>query len=269
MLEEFLMRYLFKRHPKRVAAAVGGVILVMILFTVFNSITPSVETTSKQGVSDTVLWFNGTYGILTARQGGDINLVGGYNKKDKLQLINLQESVESSWGITNREEAEETIAWLTGGEGHNYYFLEEYKSHCLDEYTREEVIELTKDLSKEDQAYFLCLYDAVETYGENAILAWDLERAIQLLGMCYLLDLYTYEEAMDQSLEIAERLQSIYTSWDDMMESYFYGFQYWNEDNPEDKSSEYYKRRKLYEELKAQEDSPYNLPWNLEFQKDW
>ena len=74
---------------------------------------------------------------------------------------------------------------------------------------------------------------------------------------------------MDQSLEIAQLLQKTYTSWDEMIESYMYGFQYWNEDDISDTSSDSYERKQMYEQLKTKEGSPYQLDWNITLTKEW
>ena len=54
-----------------------------------------------------------------------------------------------------------------------------------------------------------------------------------------------------------------------MAEGYVNGYLYWKGDDPEDEDSGSYLIRQIYEQLKADENSPYHLPWDLEFQKDW
>ena len=53
-----------------------------------------------------------------------------------------------------------------------------------------------------------------------------------LLGQCYVAGYYTYEEAMDKSLELGKKLQSMFASWEDFMQSYMYGFVYWSKSDP-------------------------------------
>ena len=64
------------------------------------------------------------------------------------------------------------------------------------------------------------------------------------------------------SLELAKKVQPFYHSWDEFFEGYFKGYEQWSE-----KSSEL--RRKTYQLIKNYDNSPYNLPWNLELKKDW
>lgn len=223
----------------------------------------------KEAIPDTILWINATYGIITTVNGGDLEVVGGIDSNNVFDVASLKKGLESSWDITTKEDADQMITWLMEEGGHNQSLLEEYAYYGFDEYTRDELVEAISEEPKEDQTYFLGLYDAVQDYGNQAIVAWDLSRALQLLSWYYVTDLYTYEEAMDKSLEVAKKLQATYTSWDDMMKSYFYGFQYWNEDDPEDSTSQSYTRRKIYETLKVQEGSPYALEWNTALVKEW
>ena len=149
--------------------------------------------------------------------------------------------------------------------------MEEYEYNGLSEYTRDELTHVLKDESFTDldRTYYLGIYDSVAAYGENAILAWDLSRALQLVSWYYIAGFYTYEEAMDVSLEIATELQTAYTSWDDMITSYLYGFQYWNEDDMSDPTSESYNRANIYKKLKEQEEGPYTIDWNHPLTKEW
>ena len=223
----------------------------------------------NQEVSDTVRWFNGTYGILTTSNGADIELVGGYDKNNPEDVSMLKSMLESWWDIKTREDADETIECLKKLEMHNQSLLDEYNEYGLGLYSREELEKEIVNLDEEDQSYLLMMYDAVENYGENAIAAWDLIRAMQLTGQGYVVGFYTYEEAMEMSYETAKQLQSIYGSWEEMVEGYFDGLQYWSEEDPNDVNSDLYKRRYIYEQLKTQYNSPYKIPWNLEFEKDW
>lgn len=97
---------------------------------------------------------------------------------------------------------------------------------------------------------------------EDAIAGWDYCRAMSLLGYYYLAGYYTEEEALDQSLEVAKTIQNTFDSWDSLMDSYFAGYEYWSEED----SSE---RREIYEGIKAESDSPFNLDWGMTLEKSW
>jgi hypothetical protein len=234
-----------------------------------NSSSKSTET-KKESVSDTVMWFNAVYGVITTRNGADINVFGGYDAKVKSNVEMMKDGLVTSWEVSDRKSADETLTWILT-EGHNKNLLSEYNDNDFKSLSRDELVSALSDESykDEDRVYFLGIYDAVEKYGDNAIRAWDLSRAMQLSAWYYIAGYYTYEEAMDSCLKIAKELQKTYSSWDDMMDSYFYGFQYWNEDDMSDPDSESYARIQTYEMLKQQKNSPYSLDWNMELQKDW
>lgn len=220
--------------------------------------------------SETILWFNATYGTITTMNEGDLTLFGGYDIGDASYVNMIQNGLIDWWDVTDRKTADETLQWLLNG-GHNDALLEIYEQEELSSFTRDELVSTLSDdeYTDDDRAYYLGIYDAVDTYGDNAILAWDLSRAMQLSSWYYIAGYYTYEEALDSCLEIAKKMQKQYTSWEDMMQSYLLGFQYWNEDDISNPTSDSYARNRLYEKLRAQENSPYFIDWNLKLQKDW
>ncbi|MCM1267020.1 MAG: DUF1266 domain-containing protein [Bacteroidales bacterium] len=130
--------------------------------------------------------------------------------------------LESAWEVTDRESADETLDWLLE-EGHRVSLQEEYD---------------------------------IDAAG------WDYSRAMMLLSYYSLTELYTEEEALDQSLEIAKTIQNSFDSWDDFMESYLIGYEYAMEAD----SAE---RREIYEQLKASSENPFQLDWNTPLEKSW
>lgn len=218
--------------------------------------------------SDTLRWFNATYAVLTTKNGGDLNLIGGVeaNALSKVQVIDL---LEQSWDVVDRASADETLQWLLE-EGHNAQLLANFREFEMDDLTRDDLLEiLSYGISEEDAPFFLVIYDAHAQFGDSAIVGWDLSRAMNLCAWYYLAGYYTYEEAMDASLEVATRLQSTFSSWDEMVQSYLYGFQYWNEDDIQNPDSDSYERKEIFETLKADAHNPYSVDWNLTFEKDW
>lgn len=217
--------------------------------------------------SDTILWINGTYAMLTAVNHGDIQKAGGYEKTaDNTKVI--KKLLVDWWGINNRNDADNTLNWLLE-EGHRHEFLAAFGEYKLQNYNRESFNKIITTVPKSDRPYFTLLFDSYEKYGTDAITAWDLCRALQLLGFYYIAGYYTYEESLDKSLEIAKQIQGIYSSWDDMCQSYLYGYQYWNDDDINDKESATYSRTQVYKKVKNMKNSPYNLRWDTELKKEW
>lgn len=223
----------------------------------------------KNNTPNTVKWINATYAILTYANNGDFNYVGGYQKNANNEDT-VKKLLKEWWEVTDKENANSTLDWLTDGGGHRQSFLNTVYDLGLNNVKNlEELKLLTDELSKKDRDYIKMMYEAYSKYKDNAILAWDLCRANQLLGYYYIAGYYTYEEALDKSLEISKTLQDSFSSWEDMAESYMYGYRYWREDDFEDKTSDSYKRYKVYDTLKKSSNSPYKLDWKTELKKEW
>ena len=218
---------------------------------------------------DTLSWFNGTYAVITALNGGDLNRVAGFEPGEMIRQLE-QGILERDWGVTDRATLDETIDWLLT-EGHNAGALSLLDDLGAGGMSRDELIEFMEEIGfyEEELTDILAAYDAKAAYGENAIAGWDLSRAMSLMGWGYLAGYYTYEEAMDQSLETARRIQQTFGSWDDFFNSYFYGYSYWSEEALDDASSQAYARHALYEELKSDPAGVFRVDWNTALDKEW
>ena len=220
-----------------------------------------VQDSPEQGTSNVLLWINGTYAVLTELNGNDYTLLGGIELTQANQNGTIL-SLEQAWGVTDRATADTTIDWLlTEGHRVGYAGLME----ALDELG---AAEMTEDAlvaylnsnysftSDDEPVYLARSYSYYRTYGSGAIDGWDYCRAMSLAGWYYTAGYYTEEEAMQKSLEIAEIIQARFSSWDEMMDSYLMGYEYWSSTSSE-------QRRTVYEEIKARENSPFSLDWNL------
>ena len=98
--------------------------------------------------------------------------------------------------------------------------------------------------------------------GEKAIDGWDYCRALNLLGYYYTAGYYTDTEALDKSLEIAQKVQEEFGSWDELIDSYMVGYEYWGEESSDE-------RKAVYEELKGKEDNPYTVDFKMTLEKTW
>lgn len=73
---------------------------------------------------------------------------------------------------------------------------------------------------------------------------------------------YTEEEALNKSLEIAQMVQPLFGSWEELVESYLRGYEYWAEESAEE-------RRQVFEDLKSRPDNPYQVDYNTKLEKTW
>ncbi len=232
----------------------------------FKETAPEIDETASVETTDTILWFNATCAVLTDLNGWDYTIFGGQPAADSTESIR-QDALDSSWGVTDRATADETMDWLIS-EGHrtsfatDMQFIGESGVESVSKEDRADFILDNFEVSAEEAQCYANGYEAYKQYGDDAIAAWDYSRAMWLYASYYLAGYYTLEEALDASLEMAVDIQNSFDSWDSFMDSYFIGYEYWAEENSDE-------RRAVYEDLKAASDSPFNVDWNLEFEKTW
>lgn len=232
----------------------------------FKETVPEEEDATTVELTDTVRWFNASYAVLTEVNGWDYNRFAGLPANEESMELE-QESLKSWWDVTDRASADETLDWVLT-EGHRTDLAE-----TMEAYGADGLADVAADdraawiyenyQATEDQAEGLAYwYNLYEEKGDAAIGAWDYSRAMSLCGFYYLAGYYTETEALDKSLEIASTIQGMYSSWDEFMESYFAGYEWWAEESSDE-------RRAVYEELKAESDSPYNLDFGMTLEKSW
>lgn len=91
--------------------------------------------------------------------------------------------------------------------------------------------------------------------------AWDYCRAMQVIQEAYLSGYFTETEKLDMMLDVALAIQSSYSSWDEMTESYLDGYRYWS-----GTETGYQTRKQLYQDLKPRY---YQIDWNMKLNKCW
>lgn len=220
----------------------------------------------KEELPDTIRWFNASYAVLTEINGWDYNIYAGLRPTELNRKLE-QASLEQWWDVTDRKSADETLDWVLE-EGHRTYFiddgafLEEIGLGDVDEDDRASFIFENFDVTEEEADYYANTYKMYAEYGEHAIDGWDYCRALNLLSFYYLAGYYTEEEALDKSLEIAKDVQPLFGSWDELIDSYLRGYEYWAEESSDE-------RREIYEDLKSREDNPYAVDYNTALEKSW
>ncbi|MDE7208179.1 MAG: DUF1266 domain-containing protein [Lachnospiraceae bacterium] len=215
--------------------------------------------------TDTVQWFNASYAILTYANGQDYNMFGG-SEPGMVMEMQYQSMLDSSWGVTDRESADETLDWiLTEGHRDDFMITGELLSMMVEECGEDGLADFLMQEygeSQEEADLDVAAYEMYKEYGETAIDGWDYCRALSLLSFYYMAGYYTKEEALDKSLEIAQTVQPLFDSWDGLIDSYLRGYEYWAEAD----SSE---RREIYEELLAANDNPFRVDYNITLEKTW
>lgn len=96
--------------------------------------------------------------------------------------------------------------------------------------------------------------------------AWDLCRAMQLLACGYIANFYERDELNAHSLDLAIIIQNIFTSWEELVQSYLDGFETWGlstMDEP-DAYLALRERRNAYNVLRIKKNAPYSVNWYLQ-----
>ena len=86
-------------------------------------------------------------------------------------------------------------------------------------------------------------------YGENALLGWDMGRCAYVTLSCYVAGYISMQETLDLCVDAGTKAQAFFQNWEEMMESYLLGGQFWQHEDKNDPSSMTAKRWKLYEKL--------------------
>lgn len=210
---------------------------------------------------DTMIqWFNNCYGPLTESNGASLGLYGGF-RSGNYTKESIQSALATSWGVTDKQTAQETMRWLME-EGHRTAWQETMQ--LLEAFGAMEISadELKKAYGDDDGTLLADMQEAWRRRGMEGISGWDYGRAMQLSAWYYLSGYYSYEESLDQSLEIARVIQSQYTSWDDYMESYLRGYEYWRSD-----PQAYVQRKTFYDRIRT--SVYYEIDWNTPLGKAW
>ncbi len=225
-----------------------------------------------ESLPDTILWFNATYAPLTYSNGWNWRLISGLKQTES--NVEMQKALlASSWEVYDRESALETVESIKT-KGHRSKCrecMEELEELGMLDISEEAFYERFMESGIEEHAgrYVIAYYMYQAGMDADAMAAWDLCRVNQLYADYYFCGYMTYEEAMDASLENSLTLQKMYTSWEDMVDSYMLGYQFWQGDLALTEDSPTLERYSYYEMLQKMEDGPYSLDWNMKLEKSW
>ena len=198
--------------------------------------------------------------------GWDYNRFAGLAANDDVMAME-QKSLEEWWSVTDRATADSTLDWILT-EGHRATFaedmayLEEAGIRDIAPQERSAFLLDQFEMTEDEAQNYAEMFGFYEQYGPDAIAGWDYCRAMNLMSFYYLAGYYTEQEALDKSLEIATAMQPLFESWDDLMDSYMRGYEYWAEESADE-------RRAVYEDLKTRDDSPYTVDFKTELVKTW
>ena len=252
------MLYVLETLSPLIISIVGALVFILILRAIVIHIQKPRESKGDKytPMSPTLQWMNTAGSILLATNNGNFRYMAGIFYPGNENRIDMVESIKSSlweyWEIQEHESAMDTMTRLVRSGMRKWYDKEMKKLETIYHgYSEEELIEIAKkENPKADEDSFLPkMIMAYRRYGENALLGWDMGRAAYIIQWCYYVGYVSMEEVLEIGVEAGHQAQKFFQNWEEMMESYVLGCQYWLREDASDPNSMTAKRWKTYEML--------------------
>lgn len=228
---------------------------------------PEKRVQKHNSLSPTLQWMNAAGSILlAANSGSSFSQMGGFGRWIEQPEIKkkLQQALWDYWGIQGSVQAEEEMrALLTQGMRASYRKTMEQLDQRFHGFTEQQLIEEAQkqDPKANEDSYLPRMLLGWRRYGEDALLGWDVGRCALICQWCYLAGYMDMQTMLDICVEAGQKAQAAFQNWEEMMESYLLGVQYWQHEDRNDPGSMTAQRWKLYENLwkgaKPWKISPY------------
>ena len=221
---------------------------------------------SSVEMTDTLQWINTVNAIIIEEHNWNHDYFGGLPLNEDTKDLGA-ELLENNWETTDQAKVEETWNWLID-EGRRQDFATDMQTLAdwglgqIEADDRSYSLWTDADMDFEEAEFWAEMYTLYEEKGASAINGWDYGNAMEFLQACYIAGYYTEQEALDKAMEIGKLIQGEFGSWDEFMESYLDGYEYWYVEEPID-------YQVIYQQLKGQEDSPYDIDFSTNLEKTW
>ena len=219
-------------------------------------------------LSPTLQWMNTAGSILLAANKDDFHYMGGVyypgNENDPKKVEGIKRSLWKYWEIQGHESAMDKMTRLVRSGMRVWYGEEMKKLETLYHgYSEEELIEVAKqeNPNANEDSFLPKMIMAYRRYGENALLGWDMGRAAYIIQWCYYVGYVSMEEVLEIGVEAGQKAQNFFQNWEEMMESYLLGGQYWMREDASDPNSMTAERWKIYEALWKGEKPYKKIPY--------
>lgn len=220
---------------------------------------------AKIEMTDTLLWLNGTWAGLLVENCGDIMEYASTVPLPLLDRFLTKRVLKKWWGITNRKSLLEQISDKSGycklraGYDKAVARRELWELPDEDFYKKLKVCDIS-DAEYDDLA-------AVHVMSKHMqlipIIAYDYARVIMLCEYGYNAGYLKLDESIDMAIDTGKKMQSCFSSWDEMNESYLTGYLFWLIVAKQDVVESWKSRVKALETVQEMENGPFSLDWNL------
>lgn len=244
------------------ATLVIGLGLAGILYCVYRS-----RQRRKRGnpLSPTLRWMNAAGSILiAANRRTNFYRMAGFRYNDEPDRKAIQAMLWEYWEIQGHEAAiKEMRGLIDMGMRIRYRQEMEVLSRRYQNMTEVQLIEEARKANPnaDEDSYLPKMLMAWRRYGENALLGWDVGRCAYVTQCCYLAGYINMQEMLDLCVDAGTKAQAFFQNWEEMMESYLLGGQFWKHEDQSNPNSMTAERWKLYEQLwqgrKPFQSSPY------------
>lgn len=245
------------------ATLVIGLGLAGILYHIYKSKQRRME--KYNPLSPTLRWMNAAGSILiAASQHTNFHLLAGWRYNNEFDRESIKTMLWDYWGIQGHETAiKEMRSLIDEGMRASYRRKTELLSHKYKDATEVQLIEEARKTNPkaDEDSYLPKMLTAWRRYGENALLGWDMGRCAYITQCCYLAGYINMKEMLDLCVDAGTKAQAFFQNWEEMMESYLLGGQFWKHEDQSNPNSMTAERWKLYEQLwqgrKPFQSSPY------------
>lgn len=196
-------------------------------------------------------WGRAMGSVLISINEGNVYYFGGYeategNKKAAAKIL------EQSWGIKNRADLLLQIQDLLQTGSREEYLKEAKEMQGMSEKALKTAL---KQLSGETLTHYEMVQYNWDKWKKKGLLAWDLCRVSHLVQWGYVAGYLDIAEAQALIQPAAEKLKSKFTSWDEVQQNWLDGYALFaSVDAGNPAGTDYEKRQKVYESLKAAQD---------------
>lgn len=231
-------------------------------------------------LSPTLRWMNTAGSILLAANEGSFRRMagmiypGGENIPERVERI--RNMLRDYWEIETHDQAMEEMQSLLDTGMRAAYGAEMQRLEIrYAGFSEEQLIQVARERNPKanEDSFLPKMLMAYRKYGEDALLGWDMGRAAFIVQCCYFVGYVSMEEVLEIGVEAGKKAQAVFQNWEEMMESYLLGGQYWQRDDKNDPKSMTAERWKLYIKLwkgeTASRETPYlSIPFDLPLSKE-
>lgn len=158
------------------------------------------------------------------------------------------------WEIRGKLDAEDRVVWLAE-EGHNHEFRQLHRE--VSRLDRDDIDAWLRELPDDQKPALLFVYENRHAFKNGEILGWDLARVVNVSRSAFTAGWMKEARAWEHIFAAARRIQSAYSSWQELSDNYVHARRWWGGEREADQVFANTAKRLL-----THPKSPWHdLPW--------